>query len=33
VLRLTGITILGGVSVKRQARDFEVPSQNRQLEG
>jgi len=33
VLRLTGITILGGISVKRRARDFELPSENRQLGG
>ncbi len=33
VLRLTGITILGGISVKRRARDFEVPSESRQLGG
>ncbi|HET7018046.1 MAG TPA: DUF1707 domain-containing protein [Streptosporangiaceae bacterium] len=33
VLRLTGITILGGISVKRRARDFELPSERRPLDG
>lgn len=33
VLRLTGITILGGISVRRRARDFDQPSESRQLEG
>lgn len=33
VLRLTGITILGGISVRRRARDFDQPGDGRQLEG
>ena len=32
-LRLTGITILGGISVKRRARDLDSPSDRRPLEG
>lgn len=33
VLRLTGITILGGISVRRRPREIDRPSESRQLEG
>lgn len=33
VLRLTGITLLGGISVRRRPRDVSPPAESRQLEG